>query len=364
MAETLLKLDEMEKYFPIKSGLFKRTTGHVKAVDGVSFEIDHGETFALIGESGSGKSTVANTVIGIHQATGGAVEFDGEDITKPSSKQLGRLRERVQMVFQDPTSCLNPRRTIGKSLAVPLAANGMPAEERRRKISERLERVGLNDEYLYKYPHELSGGQKQRINIARALLVEPDLILLDEPTSALDVSVQAKIIELLADLQDQMGLTYLFITHDLSLVRNIADKTGVMYLGQLQEKGPTEEIFYHPRHPYTEALLSAIPVVSDEEEDFKPQKEPLEGEIPSPRDIPSGCRFHPRCPYAEDACTTDVPSHNQVGGTVHGESRGTEHQARCHIYDPEFADRFDESPEAHDSTFETVGDTTTESRNG
>lgn len=363
MTESLLKLDGVEKHFPIKSGLLKRTTGHVKAVDGVSFEIKQGETFALIGESGSGKSTVANTVIGIHQATGGTMEFDGEDITNPSSKQLGQLRERIQMVFQDPTSCLNPRRTIGKSLGVPLAANGVPTEERRRQISERLERVGLNDEYLYKYPHELSGGQKQRVNIARALLIEPDLILLDEPTSALDVSVQAKIIELLADLQDQMGLTYLFITHDLSLVRNIADKTGVMYLGQLQEKGPTEEVFYHPRHPYTEALLSAIPVVSDEEEAFKPQKEPVEGEIPSPRDIPSGCRFHTRCAYAEDACSTAVPSNNQVGGTVHAESRGTDHQARCHIYDEEFASRFDDSPEAHDSTLQEMGGTMTGSGN-
>lgn len=352
MVDPMLKVTGLEKYFPIKSGLFNRTTGHVRAVDGISFEIDRGETFTLIGESGSGKSTVANTIIGIHRATGGSIEFDGEDITNPSSTRLRRLRERIQMVFQDPTSCLNPRRTIGKSLGVPLTVQNVPREERRRQISERLERVGLNDEYLYKYPHELSGGQKQRVNIARALLVDPDLLLLDEPTSALDVSVQAKIIELLAELQEEMDLTYLFITHDLSLVRNIADRTAVMYLGQLQEKGPTEEIFHHPRHPYTQALLSAIPVVSDEEEAFKPDKEPLEGEIPSPQDVPSGCRFHPRCPYAEDACMTDVPHPNQIEATEDGGSRGLEHFARCHIYDEEFAHHFDEGPEAHGSKVE------------
>jgi oligopeptide transport system ATP-binding protein len=334
--DTLLSVRNLEKYFPIKGGVLKRTTGHVKAVDGVSFDIDRGETMALIGESGSGKSTVANSISGIHRATGGTILFDGEDITDPSDEQLEQMRSRMQMVFQDPTSSLNPRRTVGKSMEVPMKARGVPAAEREERISELLDRVELNDEYLYKYPHELSGGQKQRINIARAISIEPDLLLLDEPTSALDVSVQAKIISLLEELQRDLGLTYLFITHDLSLVRNFADETAVMYLGQIQEKGPTEEVFHRPRHPYSRALLSAIPVTSEEEESYKPQREPLEGEIPSPRDIPSGCRFHTRCPYATDACREDEPTFNEVeeGPLV-----------RCHVYDPGYRDEFDEVPD-------------------
>lgn len=332
----LLSVENLKKYFPVKGGVLKRTTGHVKAVDGVSFEIERGETMALIGESGSGKSTVAKTIIGLHAATDGTILFDGEDISDPADEQLEQMRSRMQMVFQDPTSSLNPRRTVGKSLEVPMKARGVPAEEREARISELLDRVELNDEYLYKYPHELSGGQKQRINIARAISIEPDLLLLDEPTSALDVSVQAKIIGLLEDLQAELGLTYLFITHDLSLVRNFADETAVMYLGQIQERGPTEEVFHRSRHPYSRALLSAIPVTTDEEESYKPQREPLEGEIPSPRDIPSGCRFHTRCPYATEACRNGEPDFNEVeeGPLV-----------RCHIYDDQYQDEFEEVPD-------------------
>ena len=264
MADTLLKVEDLEKHFPVKGGILKRTTDYVKAVDGVSFDIERGETMALIGESGSGKSTVAKTIIGLHKATGGTIDFDGQDITDPSDDQLDWMRSNMQMVFQDPTSSLNPRRTVGKSMEVPMESRGVPAEERQERISELLDLVELNNEYLYKYPHELSGGQKQRINIARAISIEPDLLLLDEPTSALDVSVQAKIIGLLEELQQELGLTYLFITHDLSLVRNFADETAVMYLGQIQEKGATQEVFHHPRHPYSRALLSAIPVTTDE----------------------------------------------------------------------------------------------------
>ncbi len=336
MSEPLLSVDDLKKYFPVKGGILKRTTGHVKAVDGVSFDINSGDTLALIGESGSGKSTVARTIIGLHETTDGTIRFDGEDITNPSDEQLTHLRSRVQMVFQDPTSSLNPRRTVGKSLAVPLKARGVPSSEIRDRVSELLVRVELNDEYWNKYPHELSGGQKQRINIARALAVQPDLLLLDEPTSALDVSVQAKIIALLEDLQEEFGLTYLFITHDLSLVRNFADETAVMYLGEIQEHGSTEEVFHRPRHPYSRALLSAIPVTSAEEEAYKPRHEPLRGEIPSPRDVPTGCRFHTRCPYATDDCTTAEPDFTAIASGPH---------VRCHIYDDAYRDIFDEIPD-------------------
>jgi oligopeptide/dipeptide ABC transporter ATP-binding protein len=335
MSDPLLEVENLQKYFPVKGGVLKRTTEHVRAVDGMTFDINRGETFALIGESGSGKSTVAKTIIGLHQATNGTIQFDGKDITDPSDDQLRQLRSQIQMVFQDPTSSLNPRRTVGQSLEVPLAARDVPSQERQTRVRELLERVELNDEYLHKYPHELSGGQKQRINIARAISMEPELLLLDEPTSALDVSVQAKIITLLEELQAEFELTYLFITHDLSLVRNFADETAVMYLGEIQERGPTEEIFYRPRHPYTRALLSAIPVTTDEEEAYKPRREPLRGEIPSPRDVPSGCRFHPRCPYATDTCAETEPAFNAT----------EESRVRCHIYDEEQHNEFDDVPE-------------------
>ena len=336
MSEPLLAVDDLKKHFPIKGGLLRRTTGHVKAVDGVSFSIDRGDTLAIIGESGSGKSTIAKTIIGIHRATDGTITFDGEDVTDPSGDELTDLRSRIQMVFQDPTSSLNPRRTVGRSIQVPLATRDVPNEKRRERVLELLDTVDLNEEYYYKYPHELSGGQKQRVNIARAISIEPELLLLDEPTSALDVSVQAKIISLLDELQDEFNLTYLFITHDLSLVKNIADETAVLYLGQLQERGDTTEIFKRPRHPYTRALLSAIPVTSEEEESYKPRREPLKGEIPSPRDVPSGCRFHTRCPYGIDRCSEQPPEFTPVreGPAV-----------RCHIYDEEHADAFDETPD-------------------
>ncbi len=336
MSDPLLEVRDLEKYFPIKSGLLQRTTGHVKAVDGVSFAIDRGETLALIGESGSGKSTIAETIIGLKRATDGQVVFDGEDITDPSDSKLEELRSKVQMVFQDPTSSLNPRRTVEQTLEVPLKARGVPREDRVERIIKLLERVELNPQHRYRYPHELSGGQKQRINIARAVSIEPELLILDEPTSALDVSVQAKIVRLLDDLQTEYGLTYLFITHDLSLVRNVAERTAVMYLGQIQERGDTRQLFEQPHHPYTQALLSAIPVTSDEEEAYKPHEDQLKGEIPSPENVPSGCRFHTRCPYATDVCETERVALQTVDG--HGDTR-------CHIYDPAHTDEFERTPD-------------------
>lgn len=339
----MVEVRNLEKHFPVHEGLLQRVTDHVRAVDGVSFGIDQGETLALIGESGSGKSTIAKTIIGIHTATGGRILFDGEDVTDPSDEQREMLRSRMQMVFQDPTSSLNPRRSIKQSLSVPLRAQGVARSDRTDRILELLRRVELNEEYLYKHPYELSGGQKQRVNIARALAVDPDVLLLDEPTSALDVSVQAKIISLLDELQDELGLTYLFITHDLSLVRNVADRTAVMYLGQIQETGDTERLFTDPRHPYTRALLSAIPVTSDEEEGYKPHQEPLEGEIPSPRDVPEGCRFHVRCPYAKEVCSEVEPA-LETDSSGQGETaEGVD--VRCHIYDPEHRETFPEVPE-------------------
>ena len=335
MTEALLQVDGLKKHFPMKGGLLNRTVGHVKAVDGVSFSIDSGETLALIGESGSGKSTIARAIIGLTDVTEGEVIFDGRDISDPSEKDLEWMRSSIQMVFQDPTSSLNPRRTIGKSLEVPLAARDVPKQERKERILTLLRRVELNEEYLHKYPHELSGGQKQRVNIARAITVEPDLLLLDEPTSALDVSVQAKIIKLLDDLQDEFNLAYLFITHDLSLVRNIADRTAVLYLGQIQERGPTNDIFEVPTHPYTRSLLSAIPVTSAKEDEFKPDQEPLKGEIPSPRDIPDGCRFHTRCPFATDICSDISPELRDFAG---------HRDVRCHIYNDEHRDAFERVP--------------------
>lgn len=336
MSEPLLQVRDLEKYFPIKSGLLQRTTGHVRAVDGVSFDIERGETLALIGESGSGKSTIAETIIGLKRATGGRILFDGEDITDPAETDLESLRSKIQMVFQDPTSSLNPRRTVEQTLSVPLKARGVPREQRADRITELLERVELNPEHRHRYPHELSGGQKQRINIARAVSIEPELLILDEPTSALDVSVQAKIVRLLDDLQDEYGLTYLFITHDLSLVRNVAERTAVMYLGQIQERTETAELFERPHHPYTQALLSAIPVTSDDEEAYKPHQDQLEGEIPSPEHIPSGCRFRTRCPYATDVCAKEPVDLLAVDG--HGDTR-------CHIYDSDYSDEFDRTPD-------------------
>jgi oligopeptide/dipeptide ABC transporter, ATP-binding protein, C-terminal domain len=325
MSTPVLELKGLKKYFE-SDGWFN-SQPPVKAVDGVSFEVNEQETLALIGESGSGKSTVAKTVINIHDSTDGLIRYQGEDISNPTKRQVRNLRSNIQYVFQDPTSCLNPRRSIRKSLLVPLEAMDTTKTEKESRVSELLRWVGLTDEYLERYPHELSGGQKQRVNIARALAVRPNLLLLDEPTSALDVSVQANIIKLLKELQEKLNLTYLFITHDLSLARSFSDKTAVMYLGEIHEQGPTDRIFESPKHPYTRALLSSIPIVSNDEEKYRIRSEPLEGEVPNPRNSPSGCRFHPRCPHATEECETNHPETYQIDGV----------DARCLAYSDRFA---------------------------
>jgi len=312
------------KYFPITSGLFKKKVGDVKAVDDVSFSIVKGETFGLVGESGSGKTTIGKTIIRIYNPTAGKILFDGEDIAHLSEKELKPLRRQMQMVFQDPTSSLNPRKRIRDIIMEPLIAHNVgTTSEKRKRMQELLDLVRLAPDFQYRYPFMLSGGEKQRIGIARALALNPKFLVLDEPTAALDVSVQAKIISFLSQLQKEWNLTYLFITHDLSLMRNIATRVGVMYLGSLVEVASTKELYENPFHPYTKALLSAIPVISDEEETMKPQKIPLEGEIPSPVNAPSGCTFHPRCRERIEKCPLAKPELTEPA---------TGHFVRCFLY--------------------------------
>ena len=294
----LLEVRDVRKLFGIRRGLFQRVVGHVRAVDGVSFDIHRGEIFGLAGESGSGKSTLARVVVGLAEPTSGTIGFDGRDVAELRGSRA--FRRRVQMVFQNPGSSLNPRRSVEQTLTTPLAFHDVAPGAWRSRVGELLEMVELPTAFRSKFPHELSGGQKQRVAIARALAVRPELIVLDEPTSALDVSVQAKVIELLVRIRNELGLSYLFISHDLSLMRNFTSRIGVMYLGKLCEVGFTRDVFDEPRHPYTQALISSVPVVSAEEEALKPSVERIGGEVPSPADVPAGCSFHTRCPKAFD----------------------------------------------------------------
>lgn len=322
--DVLVMARGVRKYFPIMRGLMRRPVGVVKAVESVDLFIRRGETFALVGESGSGKTTLGKVLARLYEPTAGQITIDGVDITLLGERDLRQLRRQVQMVFQDPTSSLNPRRRVRDILADPLIIHGYGnARQRLQRVRELLDLVELPDEFMYRHPSHLSGGQKQRVGIARALALEPKFIILDEPTSALDVSVQAKIIALLKRLQAQMELTYLFITHDLSLVRNVADQVGVMYLGRVVEQGPVERIFRRPEHPYTRALLSCIPTVDDRELSLIPEKVPLTGEIPSPAQAPSGCPFHPRCPAVMDVCRQAMPEPVTLDGGV---------QVRCHLF--------------------------------
>jgi peptide/nickel transport system ATP-binding protein len=326
MSEPLLRLVDLVKHFPIRTGFLMRQVGVIKAVDGVSFALQAGETVGLVGESGSGKTTLGMTLLGAYRPTAGAIWFRGSNIADPAVRRgVPAIKKAIQVVFQDPGSSLNPRRTVRQTLEVPLRVHGLvqTGAEAQRRISELLEMVELPPEFMYAFPNALSGGQKQRVAIARALATSPSLVVLDEPTSALDVSVQGKIIALLMDLQRRLNLTYLFITHDLSLMRNVATRVAVMYLGKLAELADTPALFSSPRHPYTRMLLSAIPVVSEEEEHLKPQWVAPRGETPSPTHVPLGCSFHPRCPEAFDVC----PLLDPIVAAANGG-----HFVRCHLY--------------------------------
>ena len=318
----LLRIRGVKKYFPIKEGIvFKRETARVHAVDDVSLDLQPGETVGLVGESGCGKSTLGRCVIRLHDLTAGAIEFDGRDISSLSRKQLRPLRREIQMVFQDPYASLNPRKRVGTIISDPMRIHGVGDRQvTKARTQELLARVGLSPEHYNRYPHEFSGGQRQRIGVARALALNPKLIVADEPVSALDVSIQAQVVNLLDDLQDEFDLTYLFIAHDLAVVRHVSDRIAVMYLGKIVEVSPADELYRRPVHPYTEALLSAVPI-PDPDQSEQRERIVLEGDVPSPITPPSGCRFHPRCRYATEICATEDPPLLD-----HGEG----HVAACH----------------------------------
>ncbi|MEZ0092667.1 ABC transporter ATP-binding protein [Streptacidiphilus sp. EB129] len=307
-ADPLLQLRDLVKYFPIRRGIVvKREIGRVHAVDGVNLSVRRGETLGLVGETGCGKSTLARCADRLYPVTSGQVLFDGEDITRLDRRRLRPYRRQIQMVFQDPYGALNPRRRVGSIIGDPFAIHGTAdGEQRKREVQQLMELVGLNPEHYNRFPAEFSGGQRQRIGVARAVALRPRLIIADEPVSALDVSIQAQIINLLADLQSDFGLTYVFITHDLSVVRHVSDRIAVMYLGQVVELAPTEELHRRPRHPYTNALLSAASV-ADPDAAAARQRIVLTGDVPSPVAPPRGCRFHPRCPKARRRCVEEAP---------------------------------------------------------
>ena len=306
-ARPLLEVDDLHVSFPIRKGFFQRTVGEVRAVNGVSFSVPRGTSFGLVGESGCGKTTVARAVLQLVEPTAGAIRFDGEDVARMDAVALKRFRGRVQAVFQDPFSSLNPRMSTGRILSEPLRVHALkPEREIKAEVARLLDICGLPARFADLYPHEMSGGQRQRVGIARALAMNPELIVCDEAVSALDVSIQAQIINLLEELQKELGLTYLFIGHDLSVVRHICDQVAVMYLGRIAETAPSDPLFANPKHPYTQALIDAVP---NPDPDYEAGREivPLEGEVPSPANPPSGCFFHPRCPRATDRCRQEAP---------------------------------------------------------
>ena len=307
--DVLVRVENLVKYFPVTGGGFvRRTVGQVQAVDDVSLTIPRGRTLGLVGETGCGKSTLARCIAGLIPATSGKVNFDGHDITNLPRRAMRPYRREIQMIFQDPYGSLNPRRRVGSIIGDPFAIHKTATgAERKRRVQELMERVGLNPEHYNRFPAEFSGGQRQRIGVARALALRPKLIICDEPVSALDVSIQAQVLNLLADLQSDFGLTYLFIAHDLEVVRHVSDAVAVMYLGKIAEAGPKDPVYDTPRHPYTAALLSAAPA-ADPETAAGRQRIILSGDVPSPIDPPRGCRFHPRCPKAQDLCSQQEPA--------------------------------------------------------
>lgn len=314
LGEDLIVVENLQMHFPIIKGFFNKPVGYVKAVDGVSFTIKEGETFGLVGESGCGKTTTGKCILRIHKPTGGTIKYKDLDLATCTDKELGEVRRELQMIFQDPYSSLDPRQSVASIVEEAIRADGEPhtREEVAKRVDELLVTVGLDPNMGMRFPHEMSGGQRQRLGIARALACNPKLIVCDEPVSALDVSIQAQIINLFMEIQKKLNLTYLFVAHDLAVVRHISDRIGVMYLGKIVEITDSEELYAHPAHPYTQALLSAVPT-TDYDEELKRQRIALQGEVPSPINAPQGCPFHPRCLYATEDCKNRMPELKDYG---------------------------------------------------
>ncbi len=319
----LVRVEHLKKYFPITRGIvFQRQIGAIKAVDDISFDIRRGETLGLVGESGCGKSTTGRTILQLYRPTAGSVSFEGQDLARMKGEQLRRMRRKMQMIFQDPYASLNPRMTVGNIVGEPLEVHGVAkGKERHDRVQELLQLVGLNPYFINRYPHEFSGGQRQRIGVARALALNPSFIVCDEPISALDVSIQAQVVNLLEDLQEEFSLTYLFIAHDLSMVRHISDRVAVMYLGKIVELTSRDELYANPLHPYTQALLSAVPIPDPVVEETR-RRIILEGDVPSPANPPVGCNFCTRCPRVLEVCHEEEPEFKEIG---------PDHWVACHL---------------------------------
>ena len=350
MADVILRANDLVKHYPIKGGVLRRTVGQVKAVDGVSFELHKGETLGIVGESGCGKSTLGRVLMRLEEPTAGSVDFDGIEMFEQSGSAMRRLRRDIQIIFQDPYTSLNPRKTVGDIIGEPFEIHKdvVPKGGREKAVRDLLDVVGLNPEHINRYPHQFSGGQRQRIGIARGIALRPKVLICDEPVSALDVSVQAQVVNLLEDLQKEMGLAYLFIAHDLSVVRHISDRVGVMYLGKMVELGTEDEIYEHPTHPYTQALLSAVPV-PDPTLRGKREQIVLTGDVPSPANPPSGCRFHTRCFKAQDVCSVEDPEFIERPDGVGS------HRSACHFAQArQIVRTIDVSGEAPDPRFADV----------